>query len=391
MPDQPIILYIEDNADNQRLVARVLEARGFRVLLVDDGPSGIALAENNLPALILVDMNIPTLDGYETATRIRSMAHLRATPIVALTADVQLGTRERTLAAGCDGYLSKPIDPRMLPQQVQEFIDGKRESLPDLEETAMLREYTRRLVGRLEQQVQEVSAANRQLQELDKLKSQFIATVSHELRTPLTSILGYVELFERGTLGALAPAQVEAMQVLGRNTRQLADQLNSLIYLQEVRASQIKRAPFLVHEVLRRVIGDLQHQANEAGVKIRGQIQPTALYEGDAPGIEHALRQIINNAIKFTPEGGQVLATIRDEPHSVFIRIRDNGIGIAPEVGDQIFQPFFQVDSSLARTRSGVGVGLAIAKHIIEAHDGEISVRSEPGKGTLVSVVLKRA
>ncbi|MBC8161196.1 MAG: hybrid sensor histidine kinase/response regulator [Roseiflexaceae bacterium] len=391
MPNQPTILYIEDNADNQRLVSRVLEARGFRILIADDGPRGIDLAEQSMPELVLVDMNIPSLDGYETATRLRSMPHLRTTPIVALTADVQPGTRERTLAAGCDGYISKPIDPRQLPQQVQEFIDGKREALPEPQETAVLREYTRKLVYRLEAQVEEVRSANQQLQEVDKLKSQFIAMVSHELRTPLTSILGYVELFERGTLGELGTAQQEAMEVLGRNARQLADQLNSLIYLQEVRASQLKRAPFLVHEVLRRVLGDLQHRADEAGVIIRAQLQPTALYNGDALSIEHALRQIVDNAIKFTPAGGQVLAAVQDDPRGVLVRVRDTGIGIPPEIGDKIFQPFYQVDSSLARTRSGVGVGLALVKHIIEAHSGEVSVRSEPGKGTLVSVVLGKA
>lgn len=390
MLEHPAILYIEDNLDNQRLVSRVLEARGYQVLLADDGPRGIEIASNALLGLVLVDINIPTLDGYETTTRLRSMSHLRATPIVALTADVQAGTRERTLAAGCDGYISKPIDPRRLPMQVQEFIEGKRESLSDAEEKLILREYTQKLVQRLEQQVQEVTAANRELQQVDRLKSQFIATVSHELRTPLTSILGYVELFESGTLGTLAPLQQESLQVIGRNARQLADQLNSLIYLQEVRASQLKRAPFLVDEVLRRVLGDFQHRAAEAGVSVKAQLAPTALFEGDASGIEHALRQIIDNAIKFTPERGQVLVSILDTPQRVVVRVQDSGIGIPADLCEQIFQPFYQIDTSLARGRSGVGVGLSIVKHVVEAHGGEVQVRSEAGKGTTVTLVLPR-
>ena len=126
----PSILYIEDNADNQRLVRKILEARGYQVLLAHDGPGGIAAARESQPDLILVDINIPGLDGYETTTRLRGMAHLRDIPIVAVTADSRVGARERSLVAGCDGYITKPIDPRMLPQQIQEFMAGKREALP---------------------------------------------------------------------------------------------------------------------------------------------------------------------------------------------------------------------------------------------------------------------
>ena len=97
MKDRPTILYIEDNADNQRLVKRILEARGYGVQLSESGPDGIALALEGTPSLILVDINIPGLDGYETTTRLRGMAHLHGTPIVALTADSRVGTRERSL------------------------------------------------------------------------------------------------------------------------------------------------------------------------------------------------------------------------------------------------------------------------------------------------------
>jgi CheY-like chemotaxis protein len=113
------ILYIEDNADNQRLVKRILEARGYQVLLANDGPGGLELARETMPALVLVDINIPGLDGYETTTRLRSLPHLKGVPILALTADSRLGVRERSLVAGCSGFLVKPIDPRRLADQIQ--------------------------------------------------------------------------------------------------------------------------------------------------------------------------------------------------------------------------------------------------------------------------------
>ena len=391
MHDKPTILYIEDNADNQRLVKRILEARGYGVLLSEDGPDGIALARESTPALILVDINIPGLDGYETTTRLRSMRHLRNTPIVALTADSRNGTRERSLVAGCDGYITKPIDARLLPEQLAEFMQGKREELPQAVETTMLREYNQKLVERLERQVRDLIAANAELQELDRLKSQFLATLSHELRTPLTSILGYLELFERGTLGPLNESQNEAIEVISRNAHTLTRHLNNLLYLQEVRSSQLKRVPLVIHDLLRRLLVEVQPMAKEAGLEFQCVIQPTATFMGDAIGLEQAFRNIVDNAIKFTPRRGRVRVTLADEVSRIIFRVEDTGVGIAPEVQEKIYLPFFQVDSSLARPYPGAGLGLAIVKHVVEAHGGQVTVRSGLGAGSTFTLVLPRS
>ena len=391
MHDKLTILYIEDNADNQRLVKRILEARGYGVLLSEDGPDGIALARELTPTLILVDINIPGLDGYETTTRLRGMEHLRNTPIVALTADSRIGTRERSLVAGCDGYITKPIDARLLPEQLAEFMSGKREALPQAIETTMLREYNHKLVARLERQVRDLMTANAELQELDRLKSQFLATLSHELRTPLTSILGYLELFERGTLGSLSGTQSEAINVISRNAQTLTRHLNNLLYLQEVRSSQIKRVPFAVHDMLQRLLVELQPLIKEAGHEIQVSIQPTAVFHGDAIGLQQAFRNLIENAIKFTPRPGTIRITLTDEPSRIILRVEDTGIGIPADAQEKIFLPFYQVDSSLARPYPGAGLGLAIVKHVVEAHDGQVTTRSRLGAGSRFTLVLPRS
>lgn len=274
MTEPVTILYIEDNHDNQLLVRRILEARGYAIQVCEDGPSGIALARESQPALILVDINIAGMDGYETTTRLRSLPHLQATPIIAITADARPGTRERALAAGCDGFLAKPIDPRLLPDQIAEFLGGKRELLPKSLETTMLREYNAKLVERLERQVRELSARNAELQELDRLKNTFLATISHELRTPLTAILGYLELFERRTLGPLNDVQGQAINVIARNARTLSRILNNLLYLQEVRSTEIRRVPVVIHDVLQEVIADMQSLARAANVILSASLQP---------------------------------------------------------------------------------------------------------------------
>lgn len=390
MTEPVTILYIEDNRDNQLLVRRILEARGYALQICEDGPSGIALARESQPALILVDINISGMDGYETTTRLRSLPHLRTTPIIAITADVRPGTRERALIAGCDGFITKPIDPRLLPDQIAEFLGGKRELLPRSLETTMLREYNAKLVERLERQVRELSARNAELQELDRLKNTFLATLSHELRTPLTAILGYLELFERRTLGPLNEVQGQAISVIARNARTLSRILNNLLYLQEVRSTEIRRVPVVIHEVLQEVIAEMQPLASAANVTLSSSLQPTAVYKGDPIGIGQALRALIDNAIKFTPASGRVEVTLIDEPSRVLVRVEDTGIGIPAEAQEKIFLPFYQIDDSLARPYSGTGLGLAIARHVVEAHGGQLTVRSVVGSGSAFTVVLPR-
>src|SRR6266511_556579 len=391
MHTRPTILYIEDNADNQRLVLRILEARGYTVVLANDGPQGIALARESRPAMILVDINIPGLDGYETTTLLRNMEHLRGVPVVAVTADSRIGARERSLVAGCDGYIIKPIDPRTLTEQLQEFLAGKREELPQGTETPLLREYNNKLVERLERQVRDLTAANAELQELDQLKSQFLATLSHELRTPLTSILGYLDLFERGTLGTLSDVQSQALDVMMRNAQTLTRQVNNLLYLQEVRSSQIKRVPISVYDMVLRLAVEDQQRAQEHGLAFDMALQPAPPFYGDAMALVQAFRNLLDNAIKFTPRGGYVRVALDDDPSRLILRVEDSGIGIPAEAQDKIFVPFYQVDASLARPHSGAGLGLAIVKHVIEAHDGHITVRSAPGSGSTFTVVLPRS
>lgn len=124
--DEKIILYIEDNPENRLLVKRVLEAEGYQVVEADSGGTGLQKAERLKPNLVLMDINLPEIDGYELTHRLKQMPHLAGVPVVAMTANVMKGDRERTLAAGCDGYIQKPIDVDQLPLQVARFMQAKK-------------------------------------------------------------------------------------------------------------------------------------------------------------------------------------------------------------------------------------------------------------------------
>ena len=211
------ILYIEDNAASRMLVRRILEAQGYIVLEAEDGLSGLRVAQTEAPDLILMDINLPDLDGYAVTTKLKGMVELRNTPIIALTANVMEGDRERSLVSGCDGYIPKPIEVSKLAMQVEEFLGGQRETLRDSQERQYLREYRDRLVDHLEKKVRELTALNAELErrveertaelraaqaqlieaEKSKVVVEMAGATAHELNQPLTTILGLIQLIEQ--------------------------------------------------------------------------------------------------------------------------------------------------------------------------------------------------
>ncbi|HMO58320.1 MAG TPA: ATP-binding protein, partial [Roseiflexaceae bacterium] len=175
-----------------------------------------------------------------------------------------------------------------------------------------------------------------------------------------------------------------------RNTRQLSLILNNLLYLQEVRSSEIRRTPIIIHDTLRQLIAEMQSVARTAELELVATIAPTGAFSGDSIGLGQAFRALIDNAIKFTPAGGRVVVQVSEQGRNIILRVEDNGIGIAAEHHQKIFVPFYRVDDSLARPYAGAGLGLAIVKHVVEAHDGSVSLSSTPGQGSCFTVVLPR-
>src|SRR5881296_1307127 len=205
MPARPVdqkvkVLYIEDNRENRMLVRAVLEAAGYRIVDAEDGLAGIEAAIREEPALILLDINLPGVDGYEIVAILKSFPNLAATPVIAVTAYAMQGDRQRTLVAGCDGYIQKPIDVDAFPRQVAEFLGGKRERVEGRDEGVYLRELNQRLVYRLLNQVEELKRLNqhfvRRASQLEDL---------HRSLQDITSEMGVAAMLEK-LLGGLAEA-----------------------------------------------------------------------------------------------------------------------------------------------------------------------------------------
>ncbi len=404
----PRILYIDDDEANRTLVNRLLSSYDFEVIEAANGLEGIKLAKENPPHLILMDINMPGLDGHETTTRMRSLSILERVPIVAVTAHTAQGERELALAAGCDGYIPKPIDVDEFPLQVINYLDGRKDTLTADEHQRYLGQYSHKLVERLETKLLELQEANTRLQKIDKLKSDFITLAAHELRTPISLVYGYARLLQLSVRGNEPgnPAEGSPADLANRvfhAVHRLNEVVNDILNIALIQANQIyiEQQPVHLAQVIQTALNDLAPAENERALTITLQnLESLPPIMGDFQRLYQAFNNLLSNAIKYTPDGRSILITgwttsssvlvkLLPKPHpplnveGVIILIKDTGIGLDQADQKEIFEQFYVVEDIAYHTSSktafgggGMGLGLPITRGIIEAHQGQVWVES---------------
>jgi signal transduction histidine kinase len=401
MSEQIRILYVEDDAPSRMLVKQVLQFAGYQVFEAEDGMTGIRVAQETKPDLILMDVNMPGLDGHEAATKIKSLPGMSDLPIIAVTANVMEGDRERALTAGCDGYLAKPIDVDALPNQITEFLRGRRERVDMAAERDYLRQYSERLVDKLEEKVAELTVANEKLQRSDELKSRFISIAAHELRTPITIIRGYMDILMEPSQPYADPNIIAMLQGIANGVRRLHEIVQDMLDVTRIEAGtlDLQIAPVRLTEVTEKAVSQYRPIAEQRGQTLTLEpLDHLPIIWGDGGRVMQILHHIIGNAVKYTPNGGSVTIGGRvlgqEAPESaaepapeasyVELTVTDTGVGIDPDEQEHIFEPFYEVRDPRFHSTSktdfmggGAGLGLSIARGVAEAHGGWIWMESE--------------
>ncbi|MBI5441182.1 MAG: response regulator [Deltaproteobacteria bacterium] len=396
------ILYIEDNPANFRLVERLLRDEGFEVLHAQDGFQGVqrAVEERDRLELILMDINLPGMDGYEAATKLKNIQGFESIPIVALTVNALKGDRKRSLACGCDGYIAKPIDIHSFPQKIKEYIRGKRERLHASEERYYLREHTRKLVNRLESSLDQLKLHHDQIRHKDKLASlgEMAAGVAHELNNPLSSISFSVQLLLRDTAeGSRERQQLERVLRNVERIQKLAEGLTSF-----ARPSDTQKTVVDVAKVLSEALALSEHEFRSRGIRAVQEIAPELppVWASESP-LHHVFLNLLRNAAQAVAASGERntgggsasqrggVVFMKAQPaslDSVSVRVTDDGVGIPAEYQDRLFTPFFTTKPR----GEGTGLGLYIVKEIVSDLGGRIEVESTVGKGTTFEIFLPR-
>jgi signal transduction histidine kinase len=241
----------------------------------------------------------------------------------------------------------------------------------------------------------DLEKANERLRELDRVKSEFFANVSHELRTPLTLILAPAASLSGDSNGALAPAQRTLVETIHRNATRLLHLINDLLLLARLESGEprIERAPVDVGECIARISQETQAYARSLGLHLAIEVAPGGPYiwNGDERHLDRIVLNLVSNACKFSRAEGVVKLAVGTDREGIWLSVTDQGIGIAPQDLERIFDRFVQLESSATRRFQGTGIGLSIVKQLVTLHGGRIEVQSEPGVGSTFRVHLSSA
>lgn len=257
-----------------------------------------------------------------------------------------------------------------------------------------LEESNQQLEQRVQQRTAELERALQKLSELNQLKANFVANISHELRTPLTHLKGYHELLMSGDLGTLNETQLHALRTMQRAIERLERLIEDLILFSTTERGNLPVTiqPIDLCVLCRNLVEQVSPRARDQRLylELRCPIESELFVYGDWEKIGWVIHQLLDNAIKFTPAGGQIVLAIDLMNEHVEVSVTDTGIGIPANRIQELFEPFHQLDGSSTRRYGGTGLGLSLAQKIIEAHNSVISVTSELGRGSRFSFLLRR-
>lgn len=355
------ILVVDDSPDNLFLVQTILEEEGYAITLAEDGRTALKQIELSPPDLVLLDVMMPGMDGYEVTKRIRENQNSPFMPILLITA-FEGPSVVRGLDTGADDFIRKPVEVDELLARVRSLLRLKH-AIDEREQIARQRE-------------------------------EFVSWMAHDLRTPIVAAERMLMLFQQGALGELSPGMEEAIVTMARSNRNLLAMVNTLleVYRYEAGRKTLCFSPVEIKTVIEEVIQELSPLADQKQLSLKpnfGEKVNTKVV-GDRLELHRVFTNLIGNAIKFT-DTGSIEVRLSNSPDAndpktswLMIEVEDTGSGIALDDQKMVFERFRQG----SHKRSGSGLGLHLSRRIVETHQGTLDLQSELGKGSVFRVCL---
>ena len=417
MSEKVNVLLVDDQPARLLTYETILSELGQNLVRAGSGLEALEKLMKDEFAVVLLDVSMPDMDGFEAATLIHQHPRFEKTPIIFVTGvHVSELDRLKGYKVGAVDYVSIPVVPEILRSKVTVLIElyTKRRELQDLNRTlaqanerlaeantTLQAEKTRELetLNRVLQRAnQELESANRSLQtevaerarvelalkEADRHKDEFLAMLAHELRNPLAPIHNAVQLMHRQSFAD--PQLTWSRDVIGRQLAHLTRLVDDLLDVSRITRGKINlnKEVIELETLLTRTVETVQPLIDERGHTLTVEA-PTGILAvlGDPTRLVQALGNVLGNAAKYTERGGRITLAAAESGSEVLIRIRDNGIGIPPELMPMIFNLFTQLDRTSGPAQSGLGIGLALVQRLVEMHGGSVAARSEGlGKGS---------
>lgn len=378
-----LILIVDDTPVNLDAISTVLSDVGYEIAIATSGEKALQLLQRRSPDLILLDIRMPGIDGFETCDRIKANPKTCDIPIIFMTSLIDINNKIKGFNCGAVDYISKPFQEQEILARVKTHIQ--------------LRLLTQNLEQQVAQQTASLRIAKEALEKANISKRSFLSTMSTEIRTPIDAMLRLTERLQEQKYGTLNPQQIEELEKIERNGNHLRSLINNTLKLANIESGQLKLDlnPIMIEDLCRSCLVAIQPQANKKNIKLTFNIEPNLpMISIDECYIRQVVINLLNNAIKFTSVGSVTLSitkgrfTDRENISYIRIAIADTGIGIASENIEQLFQPFVQIHSLLGERHEGNGLGLILAKQIVELHGGQISVYSTENVGSCFTIEL---
>jgi signal transduction histidine kinase len=376
-PPRPAsILVVDDDQRNVRLMESILKASGYSVLKAGDGEEALRLVESHAPDLILLDAMMPRMSGFELCQRLKGRYETRLLPIIMVTALNALEDKVQALEIGADDFLSKPINKVELLAKVRSILRVKA------------------LQDAVERQKAELLASNNALVRMQGFKESMMQMVVHDLKNPLASIMGNAQLMLMQK-AQLTPGRLEELlQRTQESARQLMRMILNILQIGKLEEQKmpLRLEPLALHQVVQENIAEMSGLSARDGISLASRAPddlPPLVADRELVG--RVVANLLSNALKHTPAGGQVVVDARQEGEEIVLTVSDTGEGIPEELQPHIFEKFVagQGDHS-GRMLYDSGLGLTFCKLAVLCHGGRIWLTSRPGAGTTVFIALRR-
>ena len=360
-----LLLVVDDNQDNRDVLARRLEKQGHWAVTAASGAEALAALSEQPFDLVLLDIMMPEMDGYQVLSRIKADPATRRLPVIMISALDEMESVVRCIEMGAADYLPKPFNPTLLRARVGASLREKRARDRELRYAA------------------EIAENLRKLQELERLRDDLTHMIVHDLRTPLTSLMSGLQTVP--LVGDLNEVQAEMLEIAVDGSGTLLGMINDLLDVEKMEQETVPLdlSPLRPDVLVERAMAQVAMLAQSGQLTLAAEADPALPeFSGDEDKLRRTLVNLLGNAIKFTPPGGTVTAAAACDADGLRFSICDTGEGIPPEAFERIFEKFGQVENRKAGRKMSTGLGLAFCKLAVEAHGGRIWVESRPGEGS---------